>query len=81
MLDVAVIVQNVYLQMYGDDIPIYINSTEIWSDDDNLMAKNSANNNAITNSVGKKLRIEFNKELKDGIKDIFNYLEAKSCPK
>ena len=71
MLDVATEVKEVYENMYGCEIPIFINSTEEWFPQKTTLKIN----NSISNSLARKYSIEFVKVLKDGIKDIFTYLE------
>mgnify|MGYP000017543648 FL=1 len=77
MLDVAIEVKDVYRKKYGMDIPIFINSTEEWI----LEKTKPKTNNSISNSLAKKHSIEFVKELKEGIENIFTYLETKPWQK
>lgn len=77
MLDVAIEVKKVYYQMYGVEIPIYINSVEKCISEQTTQKTN----NSISNNLAKKCNIEFVKKLKDGIKDIFTYLEIKPWKK
>ena len=77
MLDVAIEVKEVYKKKYGVEIPIFINSTEEW------FSKKSKQkmNNSISNSLAKKHSIDFVKELRKGIKQIFTYLESEPWQK
>lgn len=77
MLDVAIEVKKVYYQMYGVEIPIYINSVQKWISEKTIQNTN----NSISNNLSKKHNIEFVKELKDGIKDVFTYLEMQPWKK
>jgi len=71
MLDVAVAVKEVYKQKYNEDVPIFINENEEWV----AAKKTTEGANEISNSLAKKSLIDFKKELKDGINDLFIYLE------
>jgi hypothetical protein len=59
------------------DIPIFINSTEEWISE----KTKPKTNNSISNSLAKKHSIEFVKELKEGIENIFTYLETEPWKK
>ena len=72
MLDVAIEVKKVYLEMYGVELPILINSVQNWVPE----KATQKSDNSISNELAHKYDIEFVKELKDGIKDIFIYLET-----
>jgi UDP-glucose 4-epimerase len=71
MLDVAIEVKDIYREKYGTEIPIFINSIEEWVSE----KRTQIGNNSISNSLAKKHSIEFAKDIKEGIKDIFTYLE------
>lgn len=77
MLDVAIEVKEVYKKKYGIEIPIFINSTQEWTPD-KIIQKTS---NSILNSLAKRYSIEFVKELKEGIENIFTYLETEPWQK
>ncbi len=71
MLDVATEVRSVYSKLYGEIIPIYINTDEEW----NGIRKNEKTHNIISNTLAKKHSLEFKKELTAGIEDLFTYLQ------
>ena len=77
MLDVALEVQTVYKDVYGEKIPIYINSNEEWLGE----KASSKNENSISNQLAKKYNLSFNKELSEGIRELFSYLEIELCPR
>lgn len=77
MLDVAIEVKEVYRKKYGVEIPIFINSTEEWVSEKSI----HMGNNSISNSLAKKHSIEFVKELKEGVENIFTYLETEPWQK
>lgn len=72
MLEVALNVKEVYKSRYGDDIPIYINSDILFNEEefkkDNRLIK-------VSNDRAKNRSLSFKKELKEGINDLFIYLE------
>ena len=71
MLDLALEIRNVYHERYFIKLPIFINVNDEINTD-----KNIKEHNYVSNELAKKiLNIEFNKELNDGINDMFNYLE------
>ena len=71
MLSIAFKIQKVYEQIYGDKIPIFINTNQIYNKKDKIekSKKTFSNDLAYHNSI------VFKKELKEGIKDLFNYFE------
>jgi UDP-glucose 4-epimerase len=77
MLDVAIKVKEVYRKKYDVEIPIFINSTEEWVSEKAI----HMGNNSISNSLAKKHSIEFVKDLKEGIENIFTYLETEPWQK
>ena len=77
MIDVAIEVKKVYFQMYGVEIPIYINSVEKFISEQ----KTQRTNDSISNSLAKKYNINFAKDLKEGIRDLFTYLEIQPWKK
>jgi len=72
MIDLAIKVKEVYRKRYDVEIPIFINSTEEWVSEKSIHMEN----NYISNSLAKKHSIEFVKDLKEGIENIFSYLET-----
>ena len=72
MIDLAIKVKEVYRKKYDVEIPIFINSTEEWVSEKSIHMVN----NSISNSLAKKHSIEFVKDLKEGIENIFSYLET-----
>jgi UDP-glucose 4-epimerase len=77
MLDVAIKVKEVYRKKYHVEIPIFINSTQEWVSEKAI----HMGNNSISNSLAKKYSIEFVKDLKEGIENIFTYLETEPWQK
>ena len=71
MLDVAIEVRNVYYNIYGEEIPIYINSNEKL--DDFRISNN--NSQLISNKLIKVYSGNKYKNFTEGINDLFNYLE------
>ena len=73
MLDVAIKVKEVFFEIYGEEIPVFINKnvrvTEF------ITNKNSAKVNSISNTLIGKHSIKIDKNLKDGIHDLFKYLQ------
>ena len=73
MLDVAIRVKEVYFEIYGEEIPVFINKNERITEF--TTNKNSTKVNSISNTLIGKYSIKINKELKDGIHDLFRYLQ------
>ena len=71
MLDVAIKVKDIYRKRYNTEIPIFINSNKEWDSEKRIQI----GDNSISNILAKKQNIDFAKDLKEGINDIFNYLE------
>ena len=73
MLDVAIKVKEVYFEIYGDELPIFINKNEKVTDLSSN--KNVSKINSISNTLIKKYSVKIEKKLKDGIHDLFRYLK------
>ena len=73
MLDVAIKVKEVYFEIYGEEIPVFINKNERVTEF--ITNKNSAKVNSISNTLIGKHSIKIDKNLKDGIHDLFRYLQ------
>ena len=73
MLDVAVKVKEVYFENYGEEIPIFVNKNERITEF--LTNKNIIKVNSISNTLIEQYSFNVVKNLKDGIKDLFLYLE------
>jgi len=71
MLDVARKVKEVYKLRFDVDIPIYINSDQLWESE----AINNVSNHCISNDLIKSYGIEFTEQIDSGINGILNYLE------
>ncbi len=77
MLDLAAKVKEVYFEIYGGEIPVFINKNEIVTDF--LSNKNTNKVTSISNKLIKQYSFDLvKKKLKDGIKDLFLYLENQS---
>ncbi|MHB1105258.1 MAG: NAD-dependent epimerase/dehydratase family protein [Lutibacter sp.] len=77
MLEVAIEVRKTYQKMYGVQIPIYINSSEEWSEEESIQKME----NMVSNDLAQQQSIVFKKELTEGIKDLFTYFETELCQK
>ncbi len=77
MIDVALTVQKTFAKRYKQNIPIYINEDEPYNGEQ----KRETKLNTISNSLANSLSIEFKKELKSGIEDLFIYFETEACQK
>ena len=73
MLDVAIKVKEVYFEIYGEEIPVFINKNERVTEF--ITNKNSTKVNSISNTLIGKYSIKIDKKLKDGIHDLFKYLQ------
>tara|TARA_B110000908_G_C10079385_1_gene368859 strand:- start:98 stop:841 length:744 start_codon:yes stop_codon:yes gene_type:complete len=73
MLDVAMKVKEVYFEVYGEEIPVFINKNERVTEF--ITNKNSTKVNSISNTLIGKHSIKIDKNLKDGIHDLFKYLQ------
>ena len=73
MLDVAIRVKEVYFEIYGEEIPVFINKNERITEF--TTNKNSTKVNSISNTLIGKHSIKIDKNLKDGIHDLFTYLQ------
>ena len=73
MLDVAIRVKEVYFEIYGEEIPVFINKNERITEF--TTNKNSTKVNSISNTLIGKQSIKIDKNLKDGIHDLFKYLQ------
>ena len=73
MLDVAIRVKEVYFEIYGEEIPVFINKNERVTEF--ITNKNSTKVNSISNTLIGKHSIKIDKNLKDGIHDLFKYLQ------
>lgn len=73
MLDVAIKVKEVYFEIYGEEIPVFINKNERVTEF--ITNKNSTKVNSISNTLIGKHSIKIDKNLKDGIHDLFKYLQ------
>ena len=73
MLDVAIKVKEVYFEIYGEEIPVFINKNKRVTEF--IINKNIAKVNSISNTLIGKYSIKIDKELKDGIHDLFRYLQ------
>lgn len=78
MLDVALEVRKVYKEIYGIEVPIFINKNEEWKQEGANIIDTS---NVISNSLAENYSLEFKKNLNAGIKDLLNYLENTVCQK
>ncbi len=72
MLDVAIAVRSVYFNRYKEIIPIYIKGNEFWNEGKGIDKKTCQ---IISNERAKSFGISFKKSLKDGIEDLFIYLD------
>ena len=73
MLDVAIKVKEVFFEIYGEEIPVFINKNERVTEF--ITNKNSTKVNSISNTLIGKHSIKIDKNLKDGIHDLFTYLQ------
>lgn len=73
MLDLAIKVKEVYFEIYGEEIPVFINKNERITEF--LTNKNISKLNSISNTLISKHSIKVDKNLKDGIHDLFTYLQ------
>ena len=73
MLDVAIRVKEVYFEIYGEEIPVFINKNERVTEF--ITNKNSTKVNSISNTLIGNHSIKIDKNLKDGIHDLFTYLQ------
>ena len=73
MLDVAIKVKEVFFEIYGEEIPVFINKNERVTEF--ITNKNSTKVNSILNTLIGKHSIKIDKNLKDGIHDLFKYLQ------
>lgn len=73
MLDVAIKVKEVYFEIYGEEVPIFINKNE--KPKEFSYNKNLSKVNSISNTLIGKFSIKIDKKLKDGIHDLFMYLQ------
>ena len=71
MRSIAFKIQAVHKQIYGDKIPIFINTNQVY-DKKNKIEKSKK---TFSNDLAYHNSIVFKKELKEGIKDLFNYFE------
>ena len=69
MLTLASIVKEIYYKQFKLKIPIYINETDLLKKIDKTEV-----NSKIDNSLAQKYGIRFNKGIKDGIRDLFNFI-------
>ena len=73
MLELAFKVKQVYFDIFEDEIPIFINKnkklTEYYSN------KKNSKVNSISNSLIQKYSVNIDKNLDDGIHDLFKYLQ------
>lgn len=76
MLDVAVEVRKVYKDMYGVEIPIYVNSDELWSP---ISGEKEVVVDEISNLLARQRGMTFDTPLAEGIKSLFNYLEKRNA--
>ena len=76
MLDVAIKVKEVYFEIYAEEIPVYINKNQHLSEF--ITNKNISKLNSISNNLIEHYSFNVVKNLKDGIKDLFFYLENQS---
>jgi len=76
MLDVAVEVQKEYKNIYGLEIPIFINKVEEYKSE---IKNDEKSSNVISNSLAESYGISFLKGLNFGINDLFNYLEKENA--
>ena len=76
MLDVAINVKEVYFEIYAEEIPVYINKNQQLSEF--ITNKNTSKLNSISNTLIEQYSFNVVKNLKDGIKDLFLYLENQS---
>tara|TARA_X000001036_G_C20655838_1_gene796902 strand:- start:839 stop:1801 length:963 start_codon:yes stop_codon:yes gene_type:complete len=68
---VAILIQSIFQELYSKEIPIFINSNQIL--EQNFVSK--VGNNKLSNQLAKNEFIFFRKNLKEGIIDLFNYLD------
>ena len=73
MLDAAIRVKEVYFEIYGEEIPVFTNKNERVTEF--ITDKNSTKVNSISNTLIGKHSIKIDKNLKDGIHDLFKYLQ------
>jgi UDP-glucose 4-epimerase len=73
MLDVAIKVKEVYFEIFGEEIPVFINKNERVTE--LVTNKNSSKENSILNTLIEKNSIKIEKKLKNGIYDLFRYLQ------
>mgnify|MGYP001340003820 CR=1 FL=1 len=76
MLDVAIKVKEVYFEIYGEEIPVFINKNERITEFSTN--KDISKVNSISNTLIKQYSFNVVKNLKDGIKDLFLFLENQS---
>lgn len=72
MIEVAKTVKKVYYERYGIKIPIFINRTIEFSDE---IEVSHINDNIISNKLSRSISLTFDKDLEEGINEIFEYLE------
>ena len=73
MLGLAFLVKGIYHEIYGKDIPIFINKNERMKEvPSNITLKKE---DTVSNNLIKGHSIKINKKLEDGIHDIFLYLQ------
>ena len=73
MLEVAFKVKDVYFEIYGEEIPVYINRDEQISELTTHVT--IAKEVSISNTLIENLSISIDKNLKDGIHELFEYME------
>ena len=73
MFEAATIVKEVYFEIYGDEIPVYINKNQRVSEF--ITNENTLKVNSISNSLIEQYSNKVGKNLKDGIRDLFKYLQ------